>query len=125
MNSGTVGPIGDLVGDLLRQDLAAGEVRDHLGAEPARQAIETDQRNLRTADPGWREFRPEGDDGQERKARHPLDDPVEQLARGGIGPMRVLDHQQDRLTRRQPLDLRYQRPNVFSLRFCGVRSSAA
>ena len=30
-----IGPIGDLVGDLLGQDLAAGDVRDHLGAQPA------------------------------------------------------------------------------------------
>jgi hypothetical protein len=41
--------------------------------EPAWKAIETDQRHLRTADPWWHEFRPEGDDRQKRKARRPLD----------------------------------------------------
>ena len=60
-------------------------MRDHLDAEPARQAIETDQRHLWTADPGWHELRAEGDDRQERQARRPLDDQVEQLERGGIG----------------------------------------
>jgi hypothetical protein len=68
-----IGPIDDLVGDLLGQDLAAGDVRDHLGAQPARQAIKTDQRHLRTSDPGWYEFWPEGDDRQERQARRPLE----------------------------------------------------
>jgi hypothetical protein len=65
------------------------DLRDHLGAEPARQAIETDQRHLRAADPRRREFRPEGDDRQQRQAWRRLDDQVEQFERRGIGPMRV------------------------------------
>src|SRR5215471_2688551 len=65
--------------------------------------------HLGTADPGWHELRAECDDRQDRQARRPLDDQLKKFERAGIGPMRILDHQQHRLTRRQPLDLRYQR----------------
>ena len=66
-----IGAIDDLVGDLLGQGLAAGHVRDHLGALPGRQAVETEQGHVRAADPGWRELRPEGDDHQDAAAWAP------------------------------------------------------
>ena len=49
------------------------------------------------------------------RLERPADDQLEKFERGGIGPMRVLDHQQHRLTRRQPLDLRHQRPQCLLL----------
>ena len=80
-----VGPIRDLIGDLLRQGLAAGDLRDHLGAEPARQAMRlisvTCERPIQRP--------PEGDHRQQRQARRRLDDQVEQFERRGIGPMRA------------------------------------
>ena len=47
-----VGAVDDLVGDLSGQRLPTGHAHDHLGALPGRQAIETEQRHLRAADPG-------------------------------------------------------------------------
>jgi hypothetical protein len=105
-----VGPIGDLVGDLLGQDLAMGDVRDHLGALVGWQSAEAEHCHVGTADPRRYEFRAVGHYRQKRQARRPLDDQVEKLERGGIDPMRVLNHHKHRLTRCQSLDLRYQRP---------------
>jgi hypothetical protein len=100
-----VGAFDDLLGNLLGQRLAAGHIGDHLGALPARQAIQRQHRHLGAADPGRRELRPEGDDHQHPQPGHPIHEKVEGLARGGIAPMHVLPYHQHRLTRRQPLEL--------------------
>ena len=60
-----------------------------------------------TPDPGRRELWPEGEDRQHPQRRRPVDEEVQQLARGGVAPMQVLPHHQHRLTCRQSLDLRH------------------
>jgi hypothetical protein len=55
MSANTIGAVDNLVGDLLRQRLAAALVYDHLGPLP-RQTIEIEHRHMRTANPGWREL---------------------------------------------------------------------
>src|SRR5215468_8713750 len=57
-------------------------------------------------DPGRRELRPEGEDHQHPQREYPIDEEVEDLARGGIAPVHVLPYHQHRLTRRKSLDLR-------------------
>src|SRR5215813_5308776 len=101
-----VGAIYDLVGDLLGQDLAAGHVRNHLGTLPKWQAVESEECDVRTAGPRGREFRPEGHDHQDPQGGDSIDEQVEALSRRGIAPVKVLEHHQQRVTRRQSFDLR-------------------
>jgi hypothetical protein len=62
------------------------------------------------ADPGRTELGAEGDDEQNRQRRDALDHPVEQLERGRVTPVRVLQDQQDGASARQALELRQERP---------------
>jgi hypothetical protein len=105
MNSGTPS-VRSTIGNLFRQRLTAGHVRDHLGAQARRQAIESDEGHMRATDPGRRKLRPEGKYHQCPQRGHSIDEEVERLARGRIAPVHVLPHHQHRLPRGKSLDLR-------------------
>ena len=54
----------------------------------------------------WRlEFRSEGEQCEHRQLAHPFDGQIEQLERRGIGPVRVLEQDQDRLLAGECLEL--------------------
>src|SRR5215468_11180742 len=59
-----IGVIDDLIRDSPWQRFAAGHAHNHLGALPTWKTVEAKQCHMRTADPGWRKLRPEGDDHQ-------------------------------------------------------------
>ena len=61
-------------------------------AEP----VQRQHRHMRLAAPGVLELGAESDDEQDRHPRHPIDRQVEQLARGRVDPMRVLENHQNR-----------------------------
>src|SRR5262249_52954624 len=78
-------------------DLAAGDVRHHLGALPKWQAVEREECDVRTAGPrGW-EFRPEGHDHQDPQGGDSNDEQGEPLPRRGIAPLKVLEPHQQRV----------------------------
>jgi hypothetical protein len=64
VSANTIGAVDNLVGDLLRQRLAAGQAYDHVGPLRRPQTIEIEHRHMRTANPGWRELWTKGDDHQ-------------------------------------------------------------
>ena len=64
---------------------------------------------MRLAAPGVLKLGAEGDDEQDRQPRYPIDRQVEQLARGRVDPMRVLEDHQDGPAPRQGFELMQQR----------------
>ena len=66
-------------------------------------------RDLRLAGPGRLELGAERHDQQHRQAAHALDGEVEQLARGRVDPMRVLEDHEHRLLAGQTFELPDQR----------------
>src|SRR6266404_4749995 len=105
-----IGPIDDMFGDLLGQRLASGHPQDHLGALSRGQTTEADLCHVRAPDPGRRELWPEGDDQQGPEGGHPVDDEVQQVERGGVDPVHILEHHQYGPTRRQSLELGQEGP---------------
>ena len=73
------------------------------------EAIERQHRDLRLAGPRGLELWAERHDQQRGKVADPLDDEIEQLARGRVDPMRVLEDHDHRLLARQAFDLPDQR----------------
>ena len=79
-------------------------------------------RYLRAADPRRRELRAKCDDHEDAERGHPIDQQVEQLARGRVAPVRVLENHQHGVARAaSPSTWAVSAASVFSLRFCGVR----
>jgi hypothetical protein len=64
---------------------------------------------MRLAAPAVLEFRPESDHQQDRNARDPIYHEVEQLARGRVDPMRILEDHQNRSAAGQGFELMQQR----------------
>src|SRR5207244_2320562 len=65
--------------------------------------------DVRKTNPGGLEVRSEGEQCKNRQLAHALDRQIEQLERGRIGPVRVLEQEQDRLLACEGLDLIEQR----------------
>jgi hypothetical protein len=89
----TVGAVGDVCDDLTGQRFPRhpfGQYGAFAGVEP----IEQQCAHMRCSAPGLREFGTKGDDQQDREPADPLDRQIQQLARGRVDPMDVLeDHQ--------------------------------
>ena len=105
--------------DLVGQRLAAGDLRYQSGAVTPVQTVESQHADLRLAGPRRLELWAERHDQQHRQAADMLDGEVEQLPRGGVEPMRILQYRDHRLFVRQTLELadqRLQRPFLFPLR---------
>ena len=79
-------------------------------ALPPPQAAQGEAGDVGVAGPVRAELGAEGDDEQNRQRRDALDYPVEQLERGRVTPVRVLQDQQDGAPARQALELRQERP---------------
>jgi len=98
-----IGALDDLGDDLIWQRPAAGDLLDQSSTLAPVQAIEGQHRHLRLTGPGRLELGAERHDQQHRQIRSPLDYKVEQLARGRVDPMHVLENHHQRLLARQTL----------------------
>jgi hypothetical protein len=98
-----VGALYDLGDDLIGQRLVAGNLPDQSGPIMLVQAIERHHADLRLAGPGRLELGAERHDQQHRQAADTRDGEVEQLARGQVDPMRVLENHDYRLPACQAL----------------------
>src|SRR5438067_1177332 len=87
----TVGAIDNLSDHLIGQCLAAGDLLDQDGPIAPVQPIERHYADLRLAGPGRLELGTEGYDQHHRQAADAFHGEVEQLARGRVAPMRVLE----------------------------------
>ena len=100
-----VGLPGDPLQQRGRQRTGAGDLRREfcrlLPVEPA----QGDQAGAGMTDPGRHEFRAIGDNEQNRQPRQPVDQPVEQFQRAGVGPVRVLEHHQRGPLARQRIEV--------------------
>jgi hypothetical protein len=105
----TIGAIGDLIDDDVRERLAAGDLRDQSGPVAPVKPIERQHCDLRLAGPRRLELETKRHDQQHWQAADPLDSEVEQLARGRVDPMRVLENDEHRLPARQTFELADQR----------------
>ena len=104
-----VGAGEDLPEDLGRQRLAAGGALDQRHAVAAAEAGERQHRDVGVGGPGRGELRPRGDEEQQWQRRCPRHGQGQQLERGRVDPVRVLEQHQHRLPRRKPPQLRQQR----------------
>ena len=69
------------------------------------EATERQGADVGETNPGRLELRSEGEQCKDRQLAHPLDHQIEQLEGGGIRPVRVLEHEQDRLPAGETLEL--------------------
>ncbi len=104
-----VGLLDDLIAHLVGKRLAAQHLFHHRVGEPAAEAVEIERGDVRVIRPGRREFRARGDEGEDPVRADLLDLHGEQVERGGIRPVRVLEDDQHRLPRAEPLELPAQR----------------
>jgi len=95
------------------------EHRPFIAAKP----VQRDHRHLRPSDPGRLEVGPVGCDQQHRQACDLLDRKVEQLARGRIDPMQILEIINTGCRRASAWSCRSSAANVRSFLRCGLRSS--
>ena len=86
----------------------AGEPLDQRRAVMAAEPVQRKHRHMRLAAPGVLELGAEGDDEQDGQPRYPIERQVEQLARGRVDPMRVLEDHQNRPAPRQSFELMQQ-----------------
>ena len=84
-----VGTLQDLIQDLGRQRLAAGDLKGHRSPLTPAEAVERQRRHVRLARPRRAELRPVGDHYEDRQATRSLDHHVEQLQSRGVGPVQV------------------------------------
>jgi hypothetical protein len=95
-----VGALDDLLDHVIGQRLPAGILLDQRGPVAPVQAIERQHADLRLASPRRLELGTEPNDQQYRQAADMLDGEVEQLVRGRVDPMRVLENHDHRLPAR-------------------------
>jgi hypothetical protein len=69
-------------------------------------------------------LRPVGDQKQNGQSADLIDDAVEEIARGSIAPMRILEYDKHRLLPGQPSSWRSNKRNVSSFLRWGAASSA-
>ena len=74
-------------------------------AHSARLAIQRQKGGLRTREPGWREIRPRAHEGKQVRVAKAVGQARHQFEHRGIDPVRVLQHQQDRIALAQTDDL--------------------
>ena len=77
-----------------------GELR----APPAVEPIQRERRDMRLPDPGRGEFGAIGDEQQHGQLRDARDQQIEHLLGGGVYPVRVFEHDEQRLPRGQADD---------------------
>jgi hypothetical protein len=98
-----VGAVGDLIDDLAAERGVAGQPQHQRGDLALAKAVQRQHRHMRLAAPGRLKLGPEGNHQQDGQARDPVDGQIDQLARGRVDPMRVLENHHQRLLARQTL----------------------
>ena len=96
---------------------------DRLGRAAA-EAVERQPRHVRVPAQAGLVVGPAGQQHQHPRARDPVEGEADQLQRGGVDPVGVLEHHQHRPAARQPEQLLDQAASVRARRCCGVRSGA-
>jgi len=104
-----IGARKNLVRHLLRQALAARHLFDQCRAVTSAHACERDRRHVRVTGPGRREFWPGGHEQQRPKSRHLLHRSGEQLQRGWVDPVDILESNENGLLGRHGVELGQQR----------------
>ena len=84
---------GDLFDNRLRQRLAACGLVNEVDHLASLQVVQLQHRSVAKIQPGRRELRPIGHNDHYRQIRHSANDPIHQLERGWIDPVRVLEKQ--------------------------------
>ena len=87
----SVGLGDDLFHHFGRQHAPPGHPRDHVFNVVAVETTERQGADVGQTSPGRLELRSEGEQCQDRQLAHPLDHQIEELERGGIGPLRILE----------------------------------
>jgi hypothetical protein len=85
--------------------MAVGYLRNDAFNVATIEAAELYDADIWKPDPGRFEFRPKGEKGKGRYLAHSIDHEIQQLEGGGIGPMCILEQEQDRFLMRQPFEL--------------------
>jgi hypothetical protein len=112
----TIGALDDCFDHVARQHRpSAGDPLDQYQAVAAVQSIERQHRHMGSANPGRRELGAKGDEQQDGQAPRLLDHKVEQLTRGRVDPMNILEDHQHRLPLRGGRELPEQRFERFLL----------
>ena len=104
---------------LLAQRMASGELADHLRDVGAIEGAERDDAVVRAQAPRRAEFRPRGRDDEERRLSAALGEGLHQVERRRIGPMQILEREDNWLRVRpseKPRDERRQLPAAQFLR---------
>jgi hypothetical protein len=86
----------------------AGKTLDQRRAVAPAEPVQRHHRHIWLAAPVMLKFGAEGDDEQDRQPRYSIERQVEQLARGRVDPMRVLENHQNGPAQRQCLKLAQQ-----------------
>ena len=94
-----------MVDNLVGQRLSSGDLHHQSRPVTPVQAIKHKQADPGLANPGRLELGAEGYDEQNGQPAHLLDCEIEQLARGRIDPMRILENDQHWFLARQALKL--------------------
>ena len=104
-----VGALDDLRDDIGGERGIAGQSLHQRLAVAFAEPIERQARDVGAAAPGRLEFGTKGDRQQHRQTPHPVDGQIQQLARGRIDPVGVLEHHQHRPVPRLGFELAEQR----------------
>ena len=115
-----VGALDDVLPDVRRQRLVAGDAVDHRVDFALRQAINRERGHMRPSDPGRLELRPERHDQQHAKGPNPVHGPTEHFQARGVSPMRILEDHQHRILLRDSASIcAMSASSVLCRRCCG------
>src|SRR5580693_2930072 len=107
------GALVDPLNDVHGQRMMGREFTDHFRDLRAIERGQGDHAVVRPRAPGWAELGPRRRDDQQRRLRTPLGESLQEIKRGRIGPMQVLERERDGLRARpgeKPRDKRRQLP---------------
>ena len=104
-----VGALDDLRDDIGGERGIAGQLLHQRLAVAFAEPIERQTRDVGAAAPGRLEFGTKGDHQQHRQLPHPVDGQIQELARGRIDPVGVLEYHQHRPVPRLGFELAEQR----------------
>ena len=107
------GARGDVLHHVARQRVAGGKFRHHVAHLCAIERRQRDGAVMRAHAPGRAEFRPRRRHDKQRRQRAALGDAAQDIERGRIGPMQILERQHHRLNlraRHHPVGQRRQLP---------------
>ena len=104
-----VGTLDDVLADVGWQRLVADDALDHGENFALSKPIDGEECHVRSSDPGRIKIRPECHDQQHTKAANPVHDATKHFQARGVGPMRILEDHQHRISPCQRFHLRNER----------------